>query len=90
MVWGEERTVADMLSSDLRGSKGRLVEGVIAKRVEEYAFATRAELDAFVLGVEASEGWLNAYLGDTREDAVDYLRQVAQNYVEGFRDGGKK
>jgi len=86
VVWGEDRTVADLLSDDVRRDHGKITDATIARRVSAYDFATAAELDAFLLGVGESDGWLEASTHETRAEAVDALRQIARDYVDGYED----
>jgi hypothetical protein len=46
--------------------------------VSEYTFATQAELDAFMAGVEASSGWMSYHDGATEQEAREAVGEEDQ------------
>ena len=59
VVWGSPTTIAE------RGQAA----------ISEYAFATQAELLAFMLGLSDHDGWCDFHTADTRELAEEYVEQ---------------
>lgn len=47
--------------------------------INEYEFDTLAELNAFLKGVEAADGWSEYHQADTREEALAYIKEVTGN-----------
>jgi hypothetical protein len=43
--------------------------------VFEYKFSTQAEVDAFLLGVGESNGWFDAAIFKTKEEAASYIKE---------------
>ena len=44
-------------------------------KVVAYEFATQAELDAFLQGVDAASGYLDYFASTDRQEADDYLKE---------------
>lgn len=59
-------------------------ENIGAKKYTEFSFDTQFELDAFLLGVEHTEGWLDVAYKDEDETFVppDYIVSVETATVE--------
>lgn len=47
--------------------------------INEYRFDTLAELNAFLKGVDAADGWSEYHQADTREEALAYIKEAISN-----------
>ena len=57
------------------GSTSTLLENQ-ERCINEYRFATLAELNAFLKGIDAADGWSEYHQADTREEALAYIKEV--------------
>ena len=73
IVWGEDQTIAE--------------NGKNAINEYEYEFDTAAELNAFLLGVDETQGGTNYNQFDTKSEATAYIRECIQNAeIEDYKD----
>lgn len=65
LVLGEKNTISSLTQ-----------DGQLERPITEYAFATQAELQAFVEGIDAMEGYLESATFDSKQEALDYIKEV--------------
>jgi DNA-binding CsgD family transcriptional regulator len=54
--------------------------------INEYRFDTLAELNAFLKGVDAADGWSEYHQADTREEALAYIKEATRDCPDEDED----
>ena len=52
-------------------------------KIHDYEFATEAEREAFILGVEESNGWLDYFLSIDQAEAEAHLKERLEEEEQG-------
>jgi hypothetical protein len=80
VVWGDRTRILDVVS-DYDMTKEEFTDEEIDEVIEEFTFATPAEMKAFLIGVECGSGYSAYWEADTLEDAREHVRSIVCEYV---------